>query len=163
VAEAVGDVEAPVPVGARVGLSVHLGEHHRRVDVAVLVGDPQVELDVGPVVRKRVEDLLEVVGEGHEAEGAEEGGEPAATEPGGGEGDAAAGKAVFTANCGSCHTLEEAGTSGTIGPNLDDSTLGLDGVVQQVENGGGVMPAFAGELSEEEIANVAAFVVASQG
>ena len=108
---------------------------------------------------------VEIVGEGHEAEGAEEGGKgvPAATEPAGGEGDVAAGEAVFTANCGSCHTLEEAGTSGAVGPNLDDSTLGLDGVVQQVENGGGVMPAFAGELSEEEIANVAAFVVASQG
>jgi len=106
---------------------------------------------------------VQIFGEAHEAEGAEEGGGSVPAQTDGGGGDAAAGKAVFTANCGSCHTLEEAGTSGTVGPNLDDSTLGLDGVVQQVENGGGVMPAFAGELSEEEIANVAAFVVASQG
>jgi mono/diheme cytochrome c family protein len=34
-------------------------------------------------------------------------------------GDPAAGKSVFKANCGSCHTLANAGTSGTIGPNLD--------------------------------------------
>ncbi len=84
-------------------------------------------------------------------------------EGGSGEGDAAAGEAVFTANCGSCHTLEEAGTTGTVGPNLDESTLDVDAVVTQVENGGGGMPPFGGQLSEEEIANVAAFVVASQG
>jgi cytochrome c oxidase subunit 2 len=34
---------------------------------------------------------------------------------------AADGEAVFTANgCGSCHTLEAAGTEGTVGPDLDD-------------------------------------------
>ena len=111
---------------------------------------------------------VEIVGEAHEAEGSEGGGEsvPAETdggEGGSGEGDAAAGEAVFTANCGSCHTLEEAGTTGTVGPNLDESTLDVDAVVTQVENGGGGMPPFGGQLSEEEIANVAAFVVASQG
>ena len=111
---------------------------------------------------------VEIVGEAHEAEGSEGGGEsvPAETdggEGGSGEGDAAAGEAVFTANCGSCHTLEDAGTTGTVGPNLDESTLDVDAVVTQVENGGGGMPPFGGQLSEEEIANVAAFVVASQG
>ena len=111
---------------------------------------------------------VEIVGEAHEAEGSEGGGEsvPAETDGGEGgsaEGDAAAGEAVFTANCGSCHTLEEAGTTGTVGPNLDESTLDVDAVVTQVENGGGGMPPFGGQLSEEEIANVAAFVVASQG
>ena len=35
-------------------------------------------------------------------------------------GDAAAGKVVFTTNCGGCHTLSDAGTTGTVGPNLDD-------------------------------------------
>ena len=39
----------------------------------------------------------------------------------GAAGDAAAGKVVFTDNCGGCHTLADAGTNGTIGPNLDDS------------------------------------------
>ena len=111
---------------------------------------------------------VEIVGGEHEAEGSEGGGEsvPAETDGGEGgstEGDAAAGEAVFTANCGSCHTLEEAGTTGTVGPNLDESTLDVDAVVAQVENGGGGMPPFGGQLSEEEIANVAAFVVASRG
>jgi cytochrome c553 len=109
---------------------------------------------------------VEIVGESHEAEGSEGGGESVPAETNGGEGgggDAAAGEAVFTASCGSCHTLEEAGTSGTVGPNLDESTLDLDAVVAQVTNGGGGMPAFEGTLSEEDIQNVSAFVVASQG
>jgi len=108
---------------------------------------------------------VEIVGEAHEADGTEEGGEsvPAETDGGGGGGDAAAGEAIFADTCGSCHTLEEAGTSGTVGPNLDDSTLDLQAVVEQVTNGGGAMPPFGGQLSEEEIQNVAAFVVASQG
>ena len=115
---------------------------------------------------------VEIFGDGHEAQGAEEGGESVPTETtggggggggGGGQGDAVAGDEVFTANCGTCHTLEDAGTSGTVGPNLDESTLDLDGVVQQVTEGGGGMPAFGGQLSEQEIQDVAAFVVASQG
>ncbi len=36
-------------------------------------------------------------------------------------GDPGAGKELFQKNCGSCHTLAAAGTSGTIGPNLDQS------------------------------------------
>ena len=102
---------------------------------------------------------VEIVGEAHEAEGAEEGGESVPAETDGG-GDATAGEAIFVE---SCHTLEEAGTSGTVGPILDDSTLDLNAVVEQVRNGGGAMPPFEGQLSEEEIQNVAAFVVASQG
>ena len=36
-------------------------------------------------------------------------------------GDAAAGKALFKTKCGSCHTLADAGTTGTLGPNLDNA------------------------------------------
>jgi len=36
-------------------------------------------------------------------------------------GDKTNGKELFTASCGSCHTLADAGTTGTIGPNLDDA------------------------------------------
>jgi mono/diheme cytochrome c family protein len=31
------------------------------------------------------------------------------------------GQTLFTSNCGGCHTLSAAGTSGTIGPNLDNA------------------------------------------
>ena len=78
------------------------------------------------------------------------------------EGDAAAGEEVFTANgCGSCHTLEAAGTSGSIGPNLDDAQPDTELVVDRVTNGAGAMPAFGEQLSEQQIADVAAYVVES--
>jgi mono/diheme cytochrome c family protein len=38
-----------------------------------------------------------------------------------GAGDTGAGKELFKAKCASCHTLADAGTGGTIGPNLDDA------------------------------------------
>ena len=76
------------------------------------------------------------------------------------EGDAAAGEAIFaSAGCGGCHTLEAAGSSGTVGPNLDDSQPDFELAVDRVTNGAGAMPAFEGQLSEQEIANVAAYVV----
>jgi mono/diheme cytochrome c family protein len=80
------------------------------------------------------------------------------TETTGGEGDAAAGKAVFVANCGSCHTLADAGTTGNVGPNLDTLSPPYDTVVTQVTNGGATMPAFGDTLSEQQIQDVAAYV-----
>ena len=75
------------------------------------------------------------------------------------EGDAANGKKVFaSAGCGGCHTFSAAGSTGTVGPNLDDANVDVDAVVQQVKNGGGGMPAFGISLSDQEIADVAAFV-----
>jgi mono/diheme cytochrome c family protein len=77
-------------------------------------------------------------------------------------GDAAAGKAVFaSAGCGGCHTLKAAGASGNVGPNLDQLKPPEDRIVHQVEVGGGPMPAFKGQLSEQQIHDVAAFVYAS--
>lgn len=81
---------------------------------------------------------------------------------GGGTGDAANGEEVFaSAGCGGCHTFEAAGSTGSVGPNLDDLSPSFDEVVQQVTNGGGAMPAFAGDLTEQEIDDVAAFVSGS--
>ncbi len=73
------------------------------------------------------------------------------------------GQEVFVANCGSCHTLTDAGTTGTIGPSLDAIGLDAAAVEDQVRNGGGGMPAFEGQLSEEEITEVAAYVAATDG
>ncbi|MGH2907416.1 MAG: PQQ-binding-like beta-propeller repeat protein, partial [Solirubrobacterales bacterium] len=54
------------------------------------------------------------------------------------------GKALFVANCAGCHTLSAAGTSGTVGPNLDDLKPNEAVVEKQVINGGGGMPPFKG-------------------
>ena len=74
-------------------------------------------------------------------------------------GDATAGKAVFaSAGCASCHTLKDAGSHGTIGPDLDQLKPPEARIVTQVENGGGPMPAFKGQLSAKQIQDVAAYV-----
>jgi mono/diheme cytochrome c family protein len=81
------------------------------------------------------------------------------------EGDAAAGKEVFVGagGCGSCHTLADAGTSGTIGPNLDDAQPSFDLAVDRVTNGAGAMPSFQGQLSEKQITDVATYVSTAAG
>ena len=86
------------------------------------------------------------------------------TEPSG-EGDAEAGKEVFlgSSGCGTCHTLSDAGTSGTVGPNLDDAQPSHDLVVDRVTNGQGAMPSFSASLSEQQIQDVAAYVSSVAG
>ena len=75
------------------------------------------------------------------------------------EGDPSNGAKVFaSAGCGGCHTLEAAGSSGSVGPNLDDSQPDTELVIDRVANGQGAMPSFADSLSEQEIADVAAYV-----
>jgi cytochrome c6 len=93
-----------------------------------------------------------------EAAGNEQTTTTAQTTPSAG-GDATAGKAVFTsAGCAQCHTLKDAGAHGTVGPNLDQLKPAEDVVQKQVENGGGVMPAFKDQLSAKQIQDVAAYV-----
>jgi cytochrome c6 len=84
------------------------------------------------------------------------------TETGAAEGDAAAGEQIFAEQgCGSCHTLEAAGSSGNIGPNLDDAQPSHDLIVERVTNGASPMPSFKDTLSEQQIQDVAAFVFES--
>ncbi|MFT4048825.1 MAG: PQQ-binding-like beta-propeller repeat protein [Solirubrobacterales bacterium] len=78
-------------------------------------------------------------------------------------GAAADGKALFTANCAGCHTLKDAGTSGTAGPNLDSLKPSDALVVKQVTNGGGAMPSFKSTLSAAEIAAIAKYVSSVAG
>jgi mono/diheme cytochrome c family protein len=86
----------------------------------------------------------------------------APTAPTQAKGNAAAGKSVFaSAGCGGCHTLKAANSHGTVGPNLDQLKPSLSAATNQIEHGGGGMPAFQGQLSSKQIADVAAFVVKS--
>ncbi|MGH3081007.1 MAG: c-type cytochrome [Gaiellaceae bacterium] len=68
-------------------------------------------------------------------------------------------KLLFESNCGSCHVLADAGTSGTIGPNLDQSKPALQRAVTQITNGGGGMPPFKGQLTEQQIRALAQYIV----
>lgn len=77
----------------------------------------------------------------------------------------ARGKALFqsqaTPACALCHTLADAGTTGAIGPNLDDLKPGLDQVRRALIDGVGVMPSFADTLSEDDMDAVAQYVVSA--
>jgi mono/diheme cytochrome c family protein len=75
--------------------------------------------------------------------------------------DLAKGREVFdNYACGSCHSLADAGASAHVGPGFDGNTkLNEAFVIDRVSNGEGAMPAFKDQLSKEEIAALAAYVV----
>jgi cytochrome c oxidase subunit 2 len=87
------------------------------------------------------------------------------------QGDAEAGKGVFEdTGCGSCHTFEAAGTSGTTGPNLDDGLQGKDELFiynsivnpdAEIAEGfqPGIMPKTYGEqLDDKQLGDLVAFL-----
>uniref|UniRef100_A0A7S1GGH4 Cytochrome c-553 n=1 Tax=Cyclophora tenuis TaxID=216820 RepID=A0A7S1GGH4_CYCTE len=82
-------------------------------------------------------------------------------------GDVAAGETVFNANCAACHaggqnvimpekTLEKEALESFLAGGRNEAA-----VMKQVEGGKNAMPAFGGRLSDEEIADVAAYVIAT--
>lgn len=73
------------------------------------------------------------------------------------------GKEIFQKKCASCHTLKDAGATGTIGPNLDQLKPPFAIVQNQVIHGGGVMPAFKGVLTDAQIKAVAQYVASRAG
>ncbi len=83
--------------------------------------------------------------------------------PGEAAGDPESGKAVFASSgCGGCHVLADAGASGAVGPSLDgNANLTEEFVTSRVANGQGAMPAYGDRLTEEEIADVTAYVVSA--
>jgi mono/diheme cytochrome c family protein len=93
--------------------------------------------------------------------------ESTTTETSGGapKGDPVAGKAIFTgaSGCISCHTLADAGSTGTVGPNLDDAMPSFDLAYDRVTNGQGVMPSFKTSLTDQQRADVAAYVSSVAG
>ena len=85
---------------------------------------------------------------------------PKPTPPGG----AADGKTIFaTAGCTGCHTLKAAGSTGTVGPNLDEAKPPKELVIDRVTNGKGGMPSFKGQLSDAQIQAVADYVSSNAG
>src|SRR5690242_7730083 len=74
------------------------------------------------------------------------------------------GEKIFsTQGCSGCHTMEAAGATGKVGPDLDVIRPNEERVVKQVTNGGNGMPSFKGKLSPAEIKQVAAFVSTAAG
>jgi mono/diheme cytochrome c family protein len=82
------------------------------------------------------------------AQAGEQGGDASADDP----------KAIFTSNCAGCHTFTAAEASGRVGPNLDQTSLTVDRIAQQIRSGGGGMPPFEGQLTDEQIQALAEFL-----
>lgn len=82
-------------------------------------------------------------GDDEEGAGGGGGGGAEATQtatPEGGGGGADRGQQLFTTTCGGCHALSAAGTSGSVGPNLDDVEPDRDQVLGAIAQGPGQMP-----------------------
>jgi mono/diheme cytochrome c family protein len=80
------------------------------------------------------------------------------------KGDPTAGAKIFqSAGCIACHTLAAAHATGTVGPNLDQAKPSYRRATARVTLGKGVMPSFKAKLSDQQIADVAAYVVQSTG
>ena len=77
------------------------------------------------------------------------------------------GREVFLQNCSGCHTLADAGTTGKVGPNLDEAKPTYERALMMVRDGGGgglgVMPKFEGTLTPEQIDAVARYVSDAAG
>ena len=73
------------------------------------------------------------------------------------------GASIFATTCGSCHTLADAGTTGTVGPNLDGAKPSKGLVVDRVTNGRGAMPSFKDSLDAAQIQAVADYVSSAAG
>ena len=132
----------------------------KRLDAYILVSALLFIAQMGAVVW--VTGTQETEEETHAAEtgGATEGGTTTEAPAG----DAAAGKQVFeSAGCVACHTLADAGSTGTVGPNLDDAKPPATLVVTRVTNGAGAMPSFKDKLTEQQIQDVAAYVSSVAG
>ena len=80
------------------------------------------------------------------------------------KGDPTAGAKTFkTAGCTGCHTLAAARSTGTVGPNLDQSKPNYRKATARVTLGKSPMPSFKSSLTAQQIADVAAYVVKSTG
>jgi mono/diheme cytochrome c family protein len=80
-----------------------------------------------------------------------------------GTGDPVAGKKLFASEgCSGCHTFKAASSTGTTGPDLDAIAPSPDRVMAQLRKPGGIMPSFAGKLTDKQRADLASFVGAGQ-
>jgi mono/diheme cytochrome c family protein len=80
------------------------------------------------------------------------------------KGNPVAGKALFLkSGCISCHTLADAHATGTVGPNLDQAKPDYRLATARITLGKGAMPSFKSQLTPQQIADVASYVVKATG
>ena len=79
----------------------------------------------------------------------------------------ALGKTLFTVGavppCAICHTLKDAGTSGAVGPVMDELQPDAERVIAALKNGIGAMPSYRAGLSDEQMRALARYVAKASG
>jgi sulfite dehydrogenase len=77
------------------------------------------------------------------------------------------GKTLFTVGanppCATCHTLKDAGSTGAVGPVLDDLQPTADRVVTALKSGIGMMPSYGSTLTDAQMRAVARYVAKASG
>ena len=149
------------------GLGVDTIQQVVRGQIAYAVQDPSTEAPGMPrdiFVGQDAEDVAtyvaSVAGLDSSGQPIDPSNPPKPPPPGGGTD----GKSIFaSAGCNGCHTLADAGATGTVGPNLDEAKPSKELVVDRVTNGQGGMPSFKGQLSDEQIEAVAEYVSSVAG
>ena len=75
------------------------------------------------------------------------------------------GRTLFTEGtspaCGACHTLEDADTSGMVGPNLDTLNADEKRIRNALQNGVGAMPAYGNQLNETQLRELTNYLLRS--
>ena len=77
-----------------------------------------------------------------------------------------AGKALFlkaVPACAICHTLNDAGSEGAVGPVLDEIKPNAQRVAKALRNGLGSMPSYGSKLSDGQIEALARYVSKASG
>ena len=80
--------------------------------------------------------------------------------------DYLAGKALFlkaVPACAICHTLNDAGSEGAVGPVLDEIKPNAQRVAKALRNGLGSMPSYGSKLSDGQIEALARYVSKASG
>ena len=132
-------VLATVAVGASGCFSSKLANTTISGEVTIGEGSTAQVVNPGTAAGSATTTSTASTGEASTAQGST--GSTATTTGGSSGADLAAGKTAFTATCGGCHTLKDAGTNGKVGPDLDSlAPLTVERVAQQIMNGGGPMP-----------------------
>jgi mono/diheme cytochrome c family protein len=156
-------------LGLTVGFAACGGnDDDKSVELTELPAEPQNGSSVGRTGGGRLGTGSSSGGDAATEEGAD-GGDAAEGDSGDAAGGGAAGGAtpvgqeIFKQSCAGCHTLADAGATGSVGPNLDDTRLDEAGIAAMVRSGGGGMPSFGGTLQPEQIDEVAAYVASASG
>ena len=98
---------------------------------------------------------------GSDGGGSDSGGSSGGESGGGSDANTPAIALFDSSGCAGCHTLSVADASGSIGPNLDDTSLSASQIEAQIRSGGGAMPPYEGQLTDAQITSLTDLILSN--